>query len=117
MKGYGGPFNWFFTFPIWQPLAKLSYSIFMLHYPMIIMTKLFQRTPDYYDEYMMLLYFFWVFGICFVFAIPWSLAFELPFINLESGVYKMLAQKNTKDKDAPVVAVVTTGEEPKIATD
>lgn len=113
MRGYGGPVNWFFTFPIYQPLAKLSYSVFMLHYPMVLMTKLFQRTPDYYDEYMMLLYFFWICGICLTIAIPWSLAFELPIINLESGIYRKLAERTDHVKEkTPTVATDTTEDKP-----
>lgn len=88
----------------------------MLHYPMIIMTKLFQRTPDYYDEYMMLLYFFWICGICLVVAIPWSLAFELPFINLESSIYKKLAQKTSKEPKV-VLPTTTPATDEKTATD
>lgn len=112
MKGYGGAVNWFFTFPIYQPIAKLCYSVYMLHYPMVLMTKLFQRTPDYYDEYMMLLYTFWICGICLTIAIPWSLAFELPVINLESGVYKKLAQKKEQKREKATAVTVASEERP-----
>lgn len=29
--GYGGPVNWFLSLSLWQPLSRLSYSIYLLH--------------------------------------------------------------------------------------
>lgn len=33
IHGYGGPINWFLSLPQWQPLARLSYSIYLVHLP------------------------------------------------------------------------------------
>lgn len=29
--GYGGPINWFLSLAIWQPFARLTYAIYLLH--------------------------------------------------------------------------------------
>lgn len=31
VHGYGGPVNWFLSLSLWQPLSRLSYSIYLLH--------------------------------------------------------------------------------------
>lgn len=30
--GYGGPLNWFLSLSLWQPLSRLSYAIYILHF-------------------------------------------------------------------------------------
>lgn len=33
---YGGPVNWFLGHPFWQPLSRLSYTIYLVHFPVVI---------------------------------------------------------------------------------
>lgn len=48
--GYGGPVNWFLSHPLWQPLSRLSYSIYLVHFPVIIATTGSMKTPPYFSE-------------------------------------------------------------------
>lgn len=36
VHGYGGPVNWFLSFSLWQPLSRLSYAIYIIHYPILM---------------------------------------------------------------------------------
>lgn len=46
---YGGPVNWFLAHPFWQPISKLSYSIYLTHFTVIKRMFLVQ-TPVYFSE-------------------------------------------------------------------
>lgn len=49
-NGYGGPINWFLAHPIWQPISRLSYPIYLLHLPVIWMTMATIKSPLYFSE-------------------------------------------------------------------
>lgn len=35
-NGYGGPVNWFLGHPLWQPLSRLCYAIYIVHFTVVI---------------------------------------------------------------------------------
>lgn len=37
VKGYGGPVNWFLSLAMWQPFARLTYAIYLVHMPIMLM--------------------------------------------------------------------------------
>ena len=37
VNDYGGMINWLLSFPAWKPFARLSYSIYIVHFPLLIM--------------------------------------------------------------------------------
>lgn len=88
IKGYGGALNWFLSFPIWQPLAKLTYCIYIIHNPFLMMTKPMQRTADYLSEYMIFHYFLSIYLLSLLLAIPWTLTFEMPLMQIETELWK-----------------------------
>lgn len=45
VKGYGGPVNWFLSLSLWQPLARLTYAIYLLHMPIMLMTAASTKRP------------------------------------------------------------------------
>ena len=47
---YGGPVNWFLAHPFWQPLSKLSYSIYLIHFFLILKT-ISIKSSVFFDEY------------------------------------------------------------------
>lgn len=51
VNGYGGPFNWFLSHPLWQPLSKLSYSIYLLHFPVIMVTLATTEAPAFLSQF------------------------------------------------------------------
>lgn len=50
VHGYGGPVNWFLSLPQWQPLARLSYSIYLLHLPIQLILAASSRTHLNFTE-------------------------------------------------------------------
>lgn len=44
VHGYGGPINWFLSLSLWQPLSRLSYSIYVLHVNVIIIVVARSKT-------------------------------------------------------------------------
>lgn len=50
VKGYGGPINWFLSWPQWQPLARLSYGIYLIHMPLMILNVASLRRPEYFSS-------------------------------------------------------------------
>lgn len=51
VHGYGGPINWFLSHPLWQPLSRLSYSIYVVHFPVIVATMVTIKTSPYFSEF------------------------------------------------------------------
>lgn len=50
VHGYGGPVNWFLSWPQWQPLARLSYSIYIMHVPIQIAMVSSMRTTTFFSD-------------------------------------------------------------------
>lgn len=46
----GGPVNWFLAHPLWQPISRLCYSIYLLHFPVIMVTMSTLKTSPYFTE-------------------------------------------------------------------
>lgn len=66
VHGYGGPINRFLAHPFWQPISRLSYSIYLLHLPVIWLTMATAKSPLYFSEltavsHIISLYFTWVY--------------------------------------------------------
>ncbi|CAO1408310.1 unnamed protein product [Diamesa hyperborea] len=79
---YGGVVNKFLSLPVWMPISKLSYCIYLLHLPLQLIYLSSIRTPQYFTNYRAILKFFGDFSMAFVFAFVWALAFEYPVLNL-----------------------------------
>lgn len=45
VSGYGGPINAFLSLPVFQFLTKISYSMYLIHYAVIILRYSSMRTP------------------------------------------------------------------------
>lgn len=93
-KGNGGIINWILSLPVFQTFAKLTFSIFLLHYPVLILMKASIRTPEFWSPFGTFMnYFMAVWGFCVLLAIPCYLIFEAPLPNVEASVFKMLAER------------------------
>lgn len=53
MQGYGGLANSFLSSPLWQPLSRLSYSVYIWHVFMQELNARRTRTNAYYSDYNM----------------------------------------------------------------
>lgn len=50
VKGYGGPVNWFLSLSVWQPLARLTYVIYLVHMPIMLSSVASSHRPLYFTE-------------------------------------------------------------------
>lgn len=48
--GYGGPVHRFLAHPFFQPIARLSYAIILLHFAVIWLTMATIKSPIYFSE-------------------------------------------------------------------
>lgn len=99
----GGPINWFLSHPFWAPISKLSYAIYMVHFPVVMITTGVMRTPFPVSETAMLQQFFGDFVLSFLVAIPATLAFEMPIDAIDKFLFhskkKELTVKHNEDED------------------
>lgn len=47
---YGGPINWFLSHSLWQPLSRICYAVYLLHFPVILVTTASMKTTPYFSE-------------------------------------------------------------------
>lgn len=50
IKGYGGPVNTFLASPLWQPLARVSYTLYIVHMPLLLVFTASARRSVYFSE-------------------------------------------------------------------
>ncbi|KAK9872845.1 hypothetical protein WA026_019632 [Henosepilachna vigintioctopunctata] len=76
--GKGGPVNWFLSFPIFQLITKLSYSIYLIHYIVINIGNLSSRDTIAFTDMNALLQFFAYSAITILLSVVYCLIFEHP---------------------------------------
>ncbi|XP_020809034.1 nose resistant to fluoxetine protein 6-like [Drosophila serrata] len=84
MQGYGGMANSFLSSPLWQPLSRLSYSIYMWHLFIQEMNAKSSRTNSYFSDYQLMLQFWSDIGITLVVAYLLYLIIEAPIGGLDN---------------------------------
>ncbi|XP_032311125.1 nose resistant to fluoxetine protein 6-like [Drosophila ananassae] len=94
MQGYGGLANSFLSSPLWQPLSRLSYSIFIWHLFIVEVNARNVRTNVYFSNYQMMLKFWSDLGITILVSYVLHLIFEAPFSSI--GEYLKPGIKNLK---------------------
>lgn len=50
VHNYGGPVNWFLSHPLWQPLSRLCYSIYLIHFPVLMVFQGTIKTSPLFSE-------------------------------------------------------------------
>lgn len=83
IHGYGGFVNRFLCLEVWQPLGKLSYSAYLLHYPIQVVLSGSRRGPLYFSDFTTLERFGGDVLISFGAALVWVLLLEMPVIGLD----------------------------------
>ncbi|KAH8278497.1 hypothetical protein KR018_004097 [Drosophila ironensis] len=82
MQGYGGLANSFLSSPLWQPISRLSYSIFIWHLFIVEVNARSVRTHVYFSDYQMMLKFWSDLGISILVSYVLYLIIEAPFCGL-----------------------------------
>lgn len=58
VHNYGGPINWFLSLKEWQPVSRLSYAIYLLHSPVLLVTTASLKSPlEFYEASTVNIYF------------------------------------------------------------
>lgn len=50
VKGYGGPINWFLSLSFWQPFSRLSYSLYIVHFPIQLLMMAMAKSSVYFTD-------------------------------------------------------------------
>lgn len=109
VQGYGGFINHFLSLSFWQPLGKLSYAIYLIHYPLQIYFMSIQREAEYFSNTRAIHKFWGDFMMSACLALVWVLAFEMPILGLQEIMFKRRTQSQVQQK--PQIA-----EEPETST-
>ncbi|SPP88232.1 nose resistant to fluoxetine protein 6 [Drosophila guanche] len=107
MQGYGGLANSFLSSPLWQPLSKLSYCIYMYHLLIQNLNAGRTRVNTYFSDYDLMLRFWQDFGFSLILAYIMYILIEAPFGGLES-----LILPNRRAPPTPKLPLAET--EPKV---
>lgn len=83
VHGYGGPVNWFLSHPYFQPLNKLGYAIFLIHYPIIVWNVFTMKGEPFFSEQLLYNTFFATYMLSIFISILATLAFESPVLVLQ----------------------------------
>ncbi|EDW98154.1 nose resistant to fluoxetine protein 6 [Drosophila yakuba] len=83
MNGYGGLANSFLSSPLWQPLSRLSFSVYMWHMFFQEINVRSMRVNAYFSNYTIMLNFWSTFGFAVLFAYVMHLLIEAPFGGLD----------------------------------
>lgn len=98
VKGYGSVINWFLSLSFWQPLGKLSYSIYLLHYPLQIYFMSTQRQPEYFSNARAIHKFWGDFMLTVFLAVIWVLTFEMPILGMQELMFKSRRGRHNRDQ-------------------
>ncbi|KAH8278500.1 hypothetical protein KR018_004096 [Drosophila ironensis] len=83
MQGYGGLANSFLSSPLWQPLSRLSYSIYMWHPFMQEINTRSVKTSSYFSDYRTMQSFWFNMGFTLLMSYVFYLIIEAPFAGLD----------------------------------
>lgn len=79
----GGVINRFLSHPAFQPVSKLSFAIYLVHYPVVFLTVASIKTLPYFNEITLAQSIIGNAVLSILVAIPATLAFELPIDTLD----------------------------------
>ena len=100
VKGLGGPINTFLSYRAWAPLARLSYTMYLVHMTVI---DYYLTLPSYtvtVAHNMVIYYFLWVLAVSAAVAYVCVIAFEMPIAQLEKILLGgALFRKKTEQSD------------------
>lgn len=80
--------NRFLSHPAWQPISRLSFSIYLVHPLVLVTSEASLKTPPYFNEILFFRDFIGNCVISFIIAAFASLAFESPIVNIEKFIFR-----------------------------
>ncbi|XP_055915468.1 uncharacterized protein LOC129948480 [Eupeodes corollae] len=97
--GFGGTINSILSHPIWQPIARLGYTMYLVHMSVLRILLGSSRLLGYFSAFELIQYTWSAFGISLFFAIFLALGFESPILILEKFIFSDKKQKSKEDKE------------------
>ncbi|XP_033222904.1 nose resistant to fluoxetine protein 6-like isoform X2 [Belonocnema kinseyi] len=95
IRGHGGPINTFLSLPIFIPISRVSYSVYLVHVTIMQIKVFATRTPHYFSGFQLFNNFLDNLVLAIVIAFFWSLLFEVPILTLEKIIFR---RKNSNEK-------------------
>ncbi|XP_044727081.1 nose resistant to fluoxetine protein 6-like [Chrysoperla carnea] len=91
VKGYGGPINWFLSLPIFQVLARLTYSMYLIHFILQNIRQKSLQMPFIFSNMHVWYLFCGSLTTTMIISVFWTLTFETPFMVLDSLLIKSIS--------------------------
>ncbi|KAJ0175782.1 hypothetical protein K1T71_008941 [Dendrolimus kikuchii] len=82
VHGYGGPVNWVLSLPAWKLLSRLSYAMYIVHYPLIYLVNSTAVAPIYFSVHASLFKFLGDFLLAALVAFVLTVFVDAPFSTL-----------------------------------
>lgn len=95
-RGYAGPVRHFLCWRWWQPLSRLTYSAYLVHFAVFYFGLGVTRAPGHYTHYNVLHIVFGDLAVVLVLATVFALAFELPVLNIDRVLLKPSSNSGKK---------------------
>lgn len=90
----GGVINWFLSHPFWQPISKIAYATYLIHYPLSFLITASIKTLPYFNEIILLQSIIGNIGLSMLVAIPVTLAFDSPIDTIDKLIFNSGKQKS-----------------------
>lgn len=108
---YGGPVNWFLGHALWQPLSRLSYSMYLMQFLVLYWTMGSTKHPFYFNELTCFVNAVAIYTItAFVSIFTW-LAIESPIPYIEKLIFQSKQKPTTTPCDTELNSNVRRNEE------
>ncbi|XP_026849890.1 uncharacterized protein LOC6587367 [Drosophila persimilis] len=102
MQGYGGLADSFLSSPLWQPLSRLSYSVYIWNMFTLEVNSRILRTNTYFSNYNFMLNFWSVIGITILMSYVFYVIIEAPFGGLDSLLRTRQPRSPSEQKQSSV---------------
>ncbi|XP_065155196.1 nose resistant to fluoxetine protein 6-like [Atheta coriaria] len=87
VNGYGGPINAFLSSRVFQVLARLTYSMYLIHFTVLMALVMSIKQPLLFSNAQIMYEFWSIFALVFAISVVWTLAFESPVIIIEKLIF------------------------------
>ncbi|KAJ8721312.1 hypothetical protein PYW07_002087 [Mythimna separata] len=78
VHGYGGPVNWILSLRAWKVLSRLSYAMYLVHYPLMFVINAMPIVPIYFDVRYSLFQFLADFSLAVIVAFLITIFIDAP---------------------------------------
>ncbi|XP_041984262.1 O-acyltransferase like protein-like [Aricia agestis] len=112
VKGYGGPINWFLSLDMWKLPARISFAMYLCHYPIQFVVTGMELTPTYFRVDAKFFEFLAVITLTFIVAYVMTVTIDAPFSVLTKILMGGGVPKRPRPK--PQAEVIENGKEEHI---